>query len=147
MMRTAELDMANSVYPSDIDDFLNNVAWAVRSTYHTVLKAAPGAAIFVWDMLFDIPFIADWTKVGDYRQHQSDHNTARENLKCVDWDYTIGDKLLVWKDGILCKGESKYLKDAWTITQVHMNGTIRIQCGPDSERLHIRRVIPFFDEH
>jgi hypothetical protein len=147
MMRTAELDMANSVEPSDIDDFLNNAAWAVRSTYHTVLKATPGAAIFGRDMLFDIPFIADWIKVGDYRQRQTDRNTARENTKRVDWDYTIGDKVLVRKDGILRKGESKYLKDPWTITQVHTNGTIRIQCGPNSERLNIRRVTPFFDEH
>jgi hypothetical protein len=122
--------------------FLNNVAWAVCSTYHTVLKATPGEAIFGWDMLFDIPFIADWTKVGDYRQRQTDHNTARKHLKRVDWDYTIGDKVLVRKDGILCKGESRYLKDLWTITQVHTNGTIRIQCGPNSERLNIRQVTP-----
>jgi hypothetical protein len=78
-------------------------------------------------MLFDSPFIADWTKVGDYRQHQTDCNTACENMKCVDWDYTIGDKVPVLKDGILRKGESKYLKDPWAITQVHTNGTIGIQ--------------------
>ena len=59
MLRTAELDMADSVKPSDIDVFLSDVAWAIRPTYHTVLKASPGAAIFGRDMLFDIPFIAD----------------------------------------------------------------------------------------
>jgi hypothetical protein len=31
--------------------------------YHTVLKASPGAAIFGRDMLFDIPFIADWKQL------------------------------------------------------------------------------------
>jgi hypothetical protein len=31
--------------------------------YQTVLKASPGAAIFGKDMLFDIPFIADWQKL------------------------------------------------------------------------------------
>jgi hypothetical protein len=30
-------------------------------------------------MLFDIPFIADWNKIGDYRQHQTDLSTARKN--------------------------------------------------------------------
>ena len=145
MMCTVVLDVANSVDPSDIDNFLNNVTWAICSTYHIVLKATPGLAIFGWDMLFNIPFMANWTKVGDYRQRQTDRNTACEIMKCVDWDYTIGDKVLVWKDGILRKGESKYLKDPWTITQVHTNGTIRIQCGPNSERLNIRRVIPFLD--
>jgi hypothetical protein len=138
MMCTAESDMANSVDPSDIDNL-----WVVCSTYHTVLKATPGAAIFGQGMLFDIPFIADWTKIGDYRQHQTDHNTSRENMTCIDWDFRIGDKVLVQKDGTLCKGESKYVKDPWTTTQVHMNGTIRIQCRPNSERLDIRQATPF----
>ena len=38
--------MANSVTPNDVDVFLDNTAWAIRSTYHTVLKNSPGAAIF-----------------------------------------------------------------------------------------------------
>ena len=66
MLCTAEIDMVNSVDASDIDTFLTNVAWAIRSTYHTVLKASPGAAIFGQDMLFDIPFLAAWNKIGDY---------------------------------------------------------------------------------
>ena len=45
MLCTAELDMADSVTPDDVDVFLDNVAWAIPSTYHTVLKASPGAAI------------------------------------------------------------------------------------------------------
>jgi hypothetical protein len=68
MLCTAELDMANSVKPSDIDIFLSDAAWVICSTYHTVLKASPGAAIFGCDMLFDVPFIADWEKIGEHRQ-------------------------------------------------------------------------------
>jgi hypothetical protein len=45
MLCTAEIDMAKSVTPSDIDVFCDNVAWALCSTYHTVLKTSPGAAI------------------------------------------------------------------------------------------------------
>ncbi len=62
-MHTSELDMAKTVKPSDIAVFLSDAAWAVHSTYHTVLKASPGAIIFGQDMLFDIPFIADWQKI------------------------------------------------------------------------------------
>jgi hypothetical protein len=79
MLRTAEIDMANSVTPNDVDVFLDNAAWTICSTYHTVLKASPGTAIFGWDMLFDIPFIADWNKFGDYRQCQTDLSTEHEN--------------------------------------------------------------------
>jgi hypothetical protein len=143
MMRTAELDMANTADPSDVADFLNDAAWAVHSTYHTVLKSSPGAAIFGRDMLFDVSFLADWNKVGDYRQRQTDRNTARENKIRVEWDYAVGDKVLVRKEGILRKSESKYEKVPWTVNQVHTNGTIRIQCGTKSERLNIRRVAPF----
>ena len=145
MLRTAEIDMANSVAPSDIDAFLTNIVWAIRSTYHTVLKASPGAAIFGRDMLFDIPFLADWNKIGDYRQHQTDLNTERENKSRIDYDYKVGDKVLVRKDGILRKTESRYNSDPWTITTVHTNGTIRVQRRSKSERLNIRRVIPFFE--
>ena len=147
MMRTAELDMADSVSPNDIADFLNDAAWAVRSTYHTVLKASPGAAIFGRDMLFDVPFLADWKKIGDYRQRQTDRNTERENKTRVDWDYKIGDKVLLLKEGVLRKSETKYGKDPWTVSQVHTNGTIRIQRGTKAERLNIRRVTPFFEEN
>eukprot|EP00804_Cyclotella_cryptica_P022986 CCRYP_014983-RA/>CCRYP_014983-RA protein AED:0.46 eAED:0.46 QI:0/0/0/1/0/0/3/0/200 len=71
-------DMADTVSESDIADFLTNAAWAVRSTYHTVLKTSPGAAIFGRDMLFDVPYIADWSKIGEYRQKQTDKNTRRK---------------------------------------------------------------------
>jgi hypothetical protein len=79
MMCTSKLDMADSVHPADIDTFIDNAVWAIRSTYHTVLKASPGAAIFGQDMLFDIPFVADWHKIGDYRQCQTDCSNKREN--------------------------------------------------------------------
>ena len=46
MMHTSEIDMAESAEPDDIYTFLDNAAWAICSTFHTVLKASPGAAIF-----------------------------------------------------------------------------------------------------
>ncbi len=63
MLRTAELNMAETVTLDDVDVFLDNAAWAICSTYHTVVNASPGMAIFGCNMLFDIPFIADWTKI------------------------------------------------------------------------------------
>ncbi len=86
MLRTAKIDMANSVNPSDIDVFLSDAAWAIHSTYHMVLKTSPGAAIFGRDMLFDIPFIADSKKIGEHRQLLSDRNTVRKNEGRIDND-------------------------------------------------------------
>jgi hypothetical protein len=61
--------MADSVTPDDIEVFLGNAAWAIRSTYHMVLKASPGAAIFGRDMLFNILFMADWCKLEKEGNH------------------------------------------------------------------------------
>jgi hypothetical protein len=126
MLRTAELDMAETVTPDDINVFLDNAAWAICSTYHTVLKASPGVAIFGCDMLFDIPFIADWNKIGDYRQRQTDLNTACKNSMQVNYDYKVGNKVLLTEESILRKTESTYRKP-WTITTIHTNGTVRVQ--------------------
>jgi hypothetical protein len=46
MLRTSQLDMAELVKAIDINFFLSDAAWAVCFTYHTVLKASPGAAKF-----------------------------------------------------------------------------------------------------
>jgi hypothetical protein len=101
MLRTSELDMAKLVKASDIDVFPSDAAWAICSIYHTVLKASPGAAIFGQDMLFDIPFIVDWQKIGERRQRLTELNNARENEGRIDYDYKVGQKVLVQKEGIL----------------------------------------------
>jgi hypothetical protein len=78
ILRTLELDMANSVSPDDVDVFLDNAAWAIHSTYHTVLKASPGTAIFGGDMLFDILFVAYWYTLGEHKQSLTDRNNERD---------------------------------------------------------------------
>ncbi len=90
--------------------------------------------------------MADWRKIGEQRQSLTDHGNQQENAKQNDYDYKVGDKVLVINEGILRKAESEYSKEPWTITTVHTNGTIRIQRGTKTERLSIRRVEPFTDD-
>jgi len=97
-------------------------------------------------MHFNIPFVADWNKIGDCRQSQTDRSNKGENNKRVYYDYKVGDKVLIRKDGILRKAESIWRKEPWTIMAVHMNGTIRIQCGTKLERINIWRVTPFSEQ-
>ena len=97
-------------------------------------------------MLFDIPFVANWYKIGEHRQSLADRDNRRKNKGRIDYDYKIGDQVLIVKDGILHKSESKFGKEPWTITTVHTNGTIRVQCGSKSEWINIQRVIPFTDD-
>jgi hypothetical protein len=67
------------------------------------------------------------------------------NSKCVDFDYKVGDKVLIKKDGI-CKAVSMWKKLPWTITTVDTNGTIKIQSRTKLERINIQRVTPFSEE-
>ena len=120
-------------------------AWTICSTHHTVLKASPWAEIFGQDMLFDISFLADWNKIGDHRPLKTDLYSECQNHSQCDWDYKVGDKVLLRKDAVIRKSESWYESDPGTITSVHTNGTIRVQCGTNSEWLNIRRVTPFFN--
>jgi len=136
--------MADTVTSEMVDDFIVDAAWAIRSTHHTVLQTTPGAAIFGRDMLFDIPYLADWKSIGQRRQELVNQNNARENARRIDFDYAVGQKVLLKKDGILRKAEDRY-KGPYVITQVHTNGTVRIQRGTMSERLNIRRITPFFE--
>jgi hypothetical protein len=108
MLRTSKLDMAETVKPSVIDVFLSDAAWAVFSTCHTELKASPGAAIFGRDMLFDIPFIADWQKIREHRQRLTDLINAREHKGRIDYDYKVGQQVLLRKEGILRNAESRF---------------------------------------
>ncbi len=111
-----------------------------------MLKASPGAAIFGQDMLFDIPLIADWQKIGEHRQRLTDLNNAHENEGRIDYNYKVGRKVLLRKEGILRNAESRWHKKPWLITSIHMNGTIMIQCGNKIERMNIWRVKLFEED-
>jgi hypothetical protein len=117
MLCTSKLDMAKMVKPSDIDVFLSDATWAFCSTYHIVLKASSGAAIFGQGMLFDIPFIADWQKIGEHRQRLTDLNNAHENEGRIDYDYKVGQKVLLRKEGILRNAESRWHKKLGSLHQ------------------------------
>ncbi len=95
-------------------------------------------------MLFNIPFTANWKKIVEHRQQLTGVlNTTCENEGRIGYDYKVGQKALVQNNGILHKAESRYLKETWTITSVHTNGTITVKCRNKSERMNICRVKPF----
>ncbi len=84
-------------------------------------------------MLVNIPFVADWQKIGDHWQLLTNRGNQQENAKQIDYDYKVSDKVLVINEGILCKAEYAYGNEPWTITIVLTNGTIRIQCRTKTE--------------
>ncbi len=96
-------------------------------------------------MLFDIPVIAVWRKIREHRQRLTDLNTTCDNKGRFEYDYKVGQKILVQNEGIFSKAQSIWQKDPWTITTCHTYGTITIQRGNKQDRLNIRRVKPFVE--
>ena len=68
-----------------------------------VLGSIPGLAIFPWDVLFSIPYLADWKKVAECRKKQIDQNSVRKNKNQVEFDYAMGitNQVFLIEDGIL----------------------------------------------
>ena len=94
---TANLDMQETCSAKMIGDFLVAATWAICSTSHTVLKLLPGTAVFGRDMLIDNPYIAHWTAIGNCRQASVDQMNTLENSRRVDFDYAVGQKVLLKK--------------------------------------------------
>ncbi len=97
-------------------------------------------------MLFDIPFITDWQKIREYRQQLTDLSNARENEGRNDYDYKVGQKVLLQKEGILRNAESRWHKMPWLVTTVHTNGRITVHRKKKVETMNIRRVKPFTED-
>ncbi len=76
-------------------------------------------------------------------QQLTDLSNARENEGRIDYDYKVGQKVLLQKEGILCNAESRWHKKPWLITTIHTNGTIMVQHGNKLEWMNIQRVKPF----
>ncbi len=82
---------------------------------------------------------------GEHRQRLTDLNNTRENEDRIDYDYKVGQKVLVRKEGILRKSESIWHRKPWLITTVHTNGTLTVQHGNKLEWMNIRRAKPFVE--
>ena len=118
---------------------------AIHTMYHTVLTSTPGAAVFCRVVLSDIPFVADWNKIGQCRQEQVEYTNNHRNDCRLPHGYIIGHKILIRNDGILRKAEIRY-EGPYMITQVYCNGTVRIKRGSISEQINIRRLTPCIEE-
>ena len=122
--------------------YLASVAWAVRSTQHTVLEATPGQLVFGHDMVLPIRFQADWARIQLCKQEVIDKSSARENKKRVKHEYRVGNEVLIEKPGIIRK-MSMPREGPYAITKVYTNGTVRIRRGAVNEQINIRRLSPY----
>ena len=125
-----------------VDEALSIAMHAMRVGMHTTLGSSPGNLVFNRDMFLNIPLIADWHAITLKREHLIHENLLRENQKRRRYDYVPQQRVLKkrWKPRKLDERTS----GPYRVLQTHVNGTITIELRPGvSERLNIRRVIPY----
>ena len=143
MIRTFELEERDIDENDPFSGILAAVAWATRSTYHTTLQATPGQLVFGRDMVLNVTHLANWYDINKRKQEVINQNNKRENSKRIDYDFSVGEKVLIERHGAR-KIERPY-DGPYKIVRIHTNGTITIERGAITERINIRRVHPYHE--
>jgi hypothetical protein len=144
-LRTFELEKQKLPKENPFEPFLTATAYAIRSTYHTTLQATPGQLVFGRDMILPIQFKANWAQLALRKQAVINKSNAKENKKRLEYEYKIGDKVLLEKGGIQPKMVAPR-EGPYKVTKVSNNGTVCIQKGVVNQRVNIRRLTPYFEQ-
>ena len=115
--------------------------FSIHSTNSRQKGYSPSQLIFGRDIILPIKHRVDWELIRQQKQTQINRDNARENKYRLDYDYKVGDKVMV-TDHTAYKYETIY-KSHFMITQCFSNGTVNLQYGPTKNRHNIRRIKPY----
>ena len=91
--------ISQETYVDDADPFIGILAaadFAVRSTYHRWKGKIPGQLVFGMYIILPINHVADWRYIRQRKQTQINKYLDRENTTRIDYDYRVGDKVLIY---------------------------------------------------
>ena len=124
----------------------NSLATAMHAARVAVSRALDynllGSLVFHRYMFLNIPLEADLLALRHKRQQRIDMNLIRHNAKRWNFDYVVGQQVLVRRE----KGRKmdSQTNVPFTVVQVFTNGTVAIQRQPNVvERINIRRLSPY----
>ena len=142
MLRTLELsDVMWDDEDRIWDIYLAKISWAIRSTHNTTLKYSPGHIVLHRDMIVQTQKMINWELIKQNKHNVAVRNNLRENSTRLEWDYRIGDKVLL--DYKHRKLDNPYL-GPYDIIGIKSNGTVRIQKGRTELTVNIRQLHPFW---
>ena len=136
MFTTKNLKEQTFDYIDPFGQILSSVAWAIRASYNSATDATPAQLVFSRDMLFNISTLVNWKALALNKQKSVDRANLRENCGRVDYDYQVGQRVYVVRDGIFRKLESPKF-GPFPITDIYTNGRVRIQRGLVNEHINI----------
>ena len=116
--------------------------FAVRATVHTTLGATPSQLVFGRDAILNAAFEADWGLIKERKKTLIKKNNERENNARIDYQYRIGEKVLM-KEGLNTKYGGNPYTGPFIVTRVNDNGTLRIKKGAKYDTVNIRNTHPY----
>ena len=96
-------------------------------------------------MIFNIKHTANWEYIRQRKQDLINKNNKRENAGRINYDYKVGDKVLLAR-GNENKYESPY-QGPFEVLKVNDNGTVRLTVNAVTDSYNIRRIIPYRSEN
>ena len=119
--------------------------FAYHASYHRTLDHSPGELAFGRNMLAPFARQIDWKTLRQRRQDQINSQNLRENTNRKFHDYNVGDRILILDKDLTKKLNPKVLEEGpWTITNVHVNGTVTINRNGYLETINICCIKPYF---
>ena len=140
LMRTFELEKNYLDEDDPWAGLLAAAAFAIRSTYHTTLKATPGQLVYGRDMVLNMKHVANWDAITQAKRKMILKNNKRENSKRIPHTYKVGDEVLL--DEPAFKYETNH-SGPYTLRNVYNNGTVSIKKGAILDTVNIRRLTPY----
>ena len=147
MIRTNQLH-ADPNPEERIDGILSAIGFAMRSTYHTTLKATPSQLVFGRDAILNVGFQADWEYIRQNKERRIIQNNARENAKRDNHQYAVNDQVMVKQRPHRKHGSKDLYARPFTVTAVNDNGTVRLARNTQSggvvhETRNVRAIYPY----
>ena len=115
--------------------------FSIISTTNGSKCYGPGQLVFGRDMIIPIKNKEDWGLILQQKQIQINKDSIRKNIKRVDHDYKVGDKVML-NNHAAYKYETPY-KGPFEIKQFWGNGMVSLQCGETKIRYNIRCIKPY----
>ena len=115
--------------------------FAISSTTNRQRCYSPSQLIFGRDMILPIKHRVYWGLIRQRKQKQINIENTRENKHIADYEYKVGDKVMLTNHTVYIY-ETLY-KGPFVITQCFTNGTVNLQCDAIKIKYNIRCIKPY----
>ena len=113
---------------------------------HTTLQATPSQLVFGRDHILNIKYQADWKNICNQKQRLINKNNQIENKKHKEYQYAVGQKVLIKTEQSRKYGTNPY-EGPFEIVALNNNGSARLRSllgqGAVYQTYNIRNMFPF----